>query len=140
MFVIIASGADREVFLICAALFRFSTLPERGCRGNRFQLFACAVAVFTLKHLLETVKLCKERSELLVFLILLQGMMQKTETEHELSRMFRRDVFFFLGTLCKSGEVMMTAKVEIHNFLYLTVNDFRHVDMVRTFFLIAIHN
>lgn len=90
--------------------------------------------------MLEVIELGEEGSKLLIIGVLLQRMMKKTHTQYELRCVFGRYSLFLFCFLCYSGDVMMTTEIEIHYFLNLTVNHFGHVDMVRAFFFIAIHN
>lgn len=96
----------------------------------------------TLQLVLEVVELAKEFGERLFLGIFLQSVVEKPDAENELLGVLCRNGLFLLGQLGQSGEVMMAAEIEVHDFLNFTVDYFRDVEVVRTFLFVAvtIHN
>lgn len=91
--------------------------------------------------MLEVVELSEEAGEESIVRILLQSMVHEPESEDELTGVFVAELLFLSGKLCKCGEVMVAAEVEVEHFLDFTVHYLSEVYVVGTFlFVLITHN
>ena len=118
---------------------------SRPCGLLFFSVFV-ALCLFagSLESLFELVELSEETGEESVVGIFFKGVMKQTEAENELLSMLLAEVLVCLGALGEGCQVVMAAKVEVHDFLNFTVHHFGDVEMIRTFFFwgiaITVHN
>ena len=67
----------------------------------------------------------------------LQYVMQKTDAQNEFFGMFVGDIALGGNLFGHSAEVVMAAKVETHDIFDFTINHFRYIEMVGTFFFVV---